>query len=754
MNVLKTAIGQENEILKATDFQFAYSSSIENIGIAIAGIVGPNKNWVLGGKVKASAGLNLTVDPIVLHAGNGLMAFDYDKSIAISIEEPDTALKRVDTVQALIIDETFDKQTRKFNDTERNTQTSQDVDTKTRRILNISVKSGTPGSLIAPDTDSGCVKLAEINVEPGVTFILDGDIINITAKRDSESNEAWTNDKTSVFNISTLADVLNVFLNNHNKDGTFREKTVKSQNLDLGLGNNQIYANLIPVEKSETIRDHILPAKTGITSLFDEIVSNINLLYPYANEILNRYVTIPETVTAATTGNVTLATLQAVDGVSLKEGNIVLVKDQTNKVENGIYVVSDGAWSRHTSYAAESHGLDGKFVPVYEGTVNKRKVFYTDDKKTIGKDEIVFLESIFALKNLPGKAVLYNNKDGHLKVDNPVEDDDVTNKRWVLNNIYPVGSIYWSSKDTNPSALFGGTWAQIKDKFVLAAGDTYKVNNTGGAATVTLATTQIPSHTHTFTGSAVTSAANNRGHTHSVTASGSISGGAYTFTGSAVTSGGNSRGHTHSVTASGSVSGGGYSFTGTAATITGGAHTHSRGTMNITGRTGCVVHNHNDPNAGGLNTDTKKTALYANGSISSHGVHGGYLYANSNYGGSACPLELDASKTWTGSTSSESHSHSYTPAGSVKVTTNPSFTGSAVTSGGESQNHTHSVTAAGTVGVKTNPSFTGSAVTSGGESQNHTHSVTAAGTNGNTGGSQAHENMPPYVVKYCWERTA
>lgn len=28
------------------------------------------------------------------------------------------------------------------------------------------------------------------------------------------------------------------------------------------------------------------------------------------------------------------------------------------------------------------------------------------------------------------------------------------------------------------------------------------------------------------------------------------------------------------------------------------------------------------------------------------------------------------------------------------------------------------------------------------------------GTTGNTGGSQEHNNMPPYLVVYCWNRTA
>ena len=64
---------------------------------------------------------------------------------------------------------------------------------------------------------------------------------------------------------------------------------------------------------------------------------------------------------------------------------------------------------------------------------------------------------------------------------------------------HPVGSLYWSSQNTNPGSLFGGTWTQIKDKFILAAGDTYSNGATGGAATFTLTTANLPSHTHSFT---------------------------------------------------------------------------------------------------------------------------------------------------------------------------------------------------------------------------------------------------------------
>lgn len=64
---------------------------------------------------------------------------------------------------------------------------------------------------------------------------------------------------------------------------------------------------------------------------------------------------------------------------------------------------------------------------------------------------------------------------------------------------YPVGSIYMSVNNINPTNFFGGTWEQIKDKFLLACSDTYKVNSTGGNTTTnstTLTIDQIPSHSH------------------------------------------------------------------------------------------------------------------------------------------------------------------------------------------------------------------------------------------------------------------
>ena len=67
-------------------------------------------------------------------------------------------------------------------------------------------------------------------------------------------------------------------------------------------------------------------------------------------------------------------------------------------------------------------------------------------------------------------------------------------KQWE--KIYPVGSIYISANSTSPAELFGGTWKQIKDRFLLAAGDTYKAGSTGGESSHTLTVDEMPKHSH------------------------------------------------------------------------------------------------------------------------------------------------------------------------------------------------------------------------------------------------------------------
>lgn len=216
---------------------------------------------------------------------------------------------------------------------------------------------------------------------------------------------------------------------------------------------------------------------------------------------------------------------------------------------------------------------------------------------------------------------------------------------------HPVGSLYWTSSSDNPATTFGGgTWEQIKDKFILSAGDTYSQGSTGGSATVTLTENQMPVHKHSFT------------------PSGSVSS---TFTGSAVN------------------------------TDSKGSHTHT------------------------TNSQSSSTTPSSEGSHG-HSVVVTWSNAESATRNYIAARDCGASNssttaTATNSVSGGTHTHTFSH-----------------THGTDQQGaHTHSVTAAGSV----SSSFSGTASNTG----------NAGGSSGTT---QAHDNMPPYIVQYCWRRTA
>lgn len=66
--------------------------------------------------------------------------------------------------------------------------------------------------------------------------------------------------------------------------------------------------------------------------------------------------------------------------------------------------------------------------------------------------------------------------------------------KWILaaSDAYPVGSIYMSYSSTSPASIFGGTWTQIKDRFLVGVGSSYSAGNTGGANTVKLLKDHLP----------------------------------------------------------------------------------------------------------------------------------------------------------------------------------------------------------------------------------------------------------------------
>ena len=111
---------------------------------------------------------------------------------------------------------------------------------------------------------------------------------------------------------------------------------------------------------------------------------------------------------------------------------------------------------------------------------------------------------------------------------------------------YPVGAYYISSVSTSPAELFGGTWVEVRDRMILAAGTTYTAGaltnpKTGGSETKKLTPANMPSHMHTFT------TAKDGKHTHTV--SGTCQTSTHTHSVSGTTDGAGS--HTHTITTNG-----------------------------------------------------------------------------------------------------------------------------------------------------------------------------------------------------------
>ena len=69
---------------------------------------------------------------------------------------------------------------------------------------------------------------------------------------------------------------------------------------------------------------------------------------------------------------------------------------------------------------------------------------------------------------------------------------------------------FWASNDsTSPASFIGGTWERVEGEFIMGASSAYPVGTTGGSATHTQTTAEMPSHNHSgSTGSA-------GGHSHS-----------------------------------------------------------------------------------------------------------------------------------------------------------------------------------------------------------------------------------------------
>lgn len=119
---------------------------------------------------------------------------------------------------------------------------------------------------------------------------------------------------------------------------------------------------------------------------------------------------------------------------------------------------------------------------------------YFKDAFTKTDNQLNFEANIITADSVESKNNNFSlDSDGNLVVRSITTIDNIIDDNAICNLIYPLGSIYMSINNVNPSALFGGTWEQLKDRFLLGAGDTYVNGTIGGSISHSHSSA---SHTH------------------------------------------------------------------------------------------------------------------------------------------------------------------------------------------------------------------------------------------------------------------
>jgi len=139
-------------------------------------------------------------------------------------------------------------------------------------------------------------------------------------------------------------------------------------------------------------------------------------------DALKQGLDVKDSAMAATTADITLSGHQTIDGIAIITGNRVLVKNQSNGYENGIYVAASGSWARSTDADVSADVTPGMFTFIEQGTTNGDSGFVltTDATITLGTTNLTFTQFSGAGQIVAG--------DGIEKVANSlhVKDDNIT----------------------------------------------------------------------------------------------------------------------------------------------------------------------------------------------------------------------------------------------------------------------------------------------------------------------------------------
>lgn len=162
---------------------------------------------------------------------------------------------------------------------------------------------------------------------------------------------------------------------------------------------------------------------------------------------------VKASVRAATTADITLSGTQTIDGVVLIADDRVLVKNQSDASENGIYVVAESTWARSTDANTSAKVTSGMFTFVTEGTANDNAGFVltTNDPITLDTTNLVFAQ-------FSGAGAIEAG-DGLTKTGNTIDAVGTADRITVDASSIDIASTYvGQSSITTLGTVTTGTW--------------------------------------------------------------------------------------------------------------------------------------------------------------------------------------------------------------------------------------------------------------------------------------------------------
>lgn len=177
----------------------------------------------------------------------------------------------------------------------------------------------------------------------------------------------------------------------------------------------------------QTNRLDQMAAPTADVSMNDKKITNVATPTQEKDAVNKGYVDAikqgldpKDSVRIATTENITLSGEQTIDGIDVVAGDRVLVKNQSDAEDNGIYVVDGGAWTRAIDADTSEKVTPGMFTFVEDGTNNADSGFVLSTAGTIvlGTTELTFTKFSTAGQIIGGNGLTKTGNTLDINVDN------------------------------------------------------------------------------------------------------------------------------------------------------------------------------------------------------------------------------------------------------------------------------------------------------------------------------------------------